>query len=113
MNDSAIIEKRKVPWGHFSRKSEQSESILTEAFLFERLGAAPSVSQVAGFLNESPTTTWRRLKDGQFKALDGPGTTRINLKSLVVFLNSARDYEVTHKRGKLPDKTNTKQEVPA
>jgi hypothetical protein len=64
-------------------------------------------------LNESPTTTWRRLKDGQFKALDGPGTTRINLKSLVLFLNSSRDYEVTHKRGKLPGKTGSKQEVPA
>jgi hypothetical protein len=90
----------------------RDKSILTELFLVEKLGAAPSVSQVASFLSESPTTTWRRLKEGQFKALDGPGTTRINLKSLVIFLNSERDYEVTHKRGKLP-KTSPKQEVVA
>ena len=95
------------------QNQNQNQALLTEAFLLDRLGAAPSVSQVAGFLNESPTTTWRRLKDGQFKALDGPGTTRINLKSLVLFLNSSRDYEVTHKRGKLPGKTGAKQEAEA
>ena len=87
--------------------------MFTEAILMEKLGPAPTVSRVAQFLQESPTTSWRRLKEGQFKALDGPGTTRINLKSLVTFLNSSRDYAVTYKRGKLPGKSSPKQEVQA
>lgn len=66
----------------------------------DRLGPAPTVSRVAGFLEESPTTTWRRLKEHQLQALKGAGTTRVNLKSLVAFLNGGRDYVRTHKRGR-------------
>jgi hypothetical protein len=70
--------------------------------LLERLGPAPTVSRVARFLEESDTTTWRKLKGGQLKALDGTGTARISLKSLAALLNGDRDYEVTHKRGRKP-----------
>ncbi len=66
----------------------------------EKLGPAPTVSRVAGFLEESPTTTWRRIKDHQFQTLPSGGTTRINLKRLAAFLNDGCDYELTHKRGK-------------
>jgi hypothetical protein len=79
---------------------EQDRSIITEQFLMDRLGPAPTVARVAGFLEESATTTWRRLKDHQLQALKGAGTTRVNIKSLALFLNAGRDYERTHKRGK-------------
>ena len=78
----------------------QDQSLFTEQLLLEKLGPAPTVSQVARFLNESNSTTWRRLRDHQLQALPGLGTARINLKSLVALLNGSRDYEVTHKRGK-------------
>jgi hypothetical protein len=74
----------------------QQPSLLTEHFLLDRLGAAPTVARVADFLGESQATTWRRLKDHQLQAIPGPGTTRINLGSLVAFLNGGTDY----KRGK-------------
>jgi hypothetical protein len=72
-------------------------SIITEQFLMDRLGPAPTVSRVANFLE---STTWRRLKDHQLLALKGAGTTRVNLRSLVAFLNAGTDYERTYKRGK-------------
>ena len=78
----------------------QDQPLITEALLLEKLGPAPTVSRVAGFLEESPTTTWRRLKNHQLQSLKGAGTTRITLKSLVAFLNGGCDYELTHKRGK-------------
>ena len=78
----------------------QNKPFFTETLLMEKLGPAPTVSQVAGFLAESPTTTWRRLKEHQFQALPGVGTTRISLKSLILFLNGACDYKLTHKRGR-------------
>jgi hypothetical protein len=81
-------------------QKEHDTSIITEQFLLDRLGPAPPVSRVANFLGESPSTTWRRLKDHQLQSLPGAGTTRINLKSLVAFLNGGTDYERTYKRGK-------------
>jgi hypothetical protein len=76
------------------------KSLITEQFLMDRLGPAPSVSRVAAFLEEAVSTTWRRLKEHQLLALKGAGTTRINLRSLVAFLNQGEDYELTYKRGK-------------
>lgn len=67
-----------------------------------QLGPAPTVARAAAFLEEAVSTTWRRLKDHQLKALPGTGTTRINLSSLVAFLNGGQDYEPTYKRGKKP-----------
>jgi hypothetical protein len=82
--------------------------IINEALLMEKLGAAPKVSAVAGFLNESIPTTWRRVKSGQLLSLPGEGNIRISLKSLAAFLNAGTSYELTHRRGKKPtDKTNT------
>jgi hypothetical protein len=60
---------------------------ITETLLMEKLGPAPKVSAVAGFLGESIPTTWRRLKKGRLKAVDGTGTVRITLKSLAELLN--------------------------
>jgi hypothetical protein len=76
--------------------------------LLERLGPAPTITQVAHFLQESPSTTWRRVVDGQFKTLGGEGTTRINLNSLVTFLNQGCDYQINHKRGQKPRAQKTK-----
>jgi hypothetical protein len=71
-------------------QKEDDASIITEQFLMDRLGPAPTVSRVANFLEESASTTWRRLKDHQLLALKGAGTTRVNLRSLVHFLMLAR-----------------------
>jgi hypothetical protein len=79
--------------------SENQKSLITE-HLMDKLGPAPSVSRVAAFLEEAVSTTWRRLKEHELEVLPGAGTTRINLRSLVKFLNGGRDYELTHKRGK-------------
>jgi hypothetical protein len=76
--------------------------IINEAFLMEKLGAAPKVSVVADFLKESVPTTWRRVKSGQFQALPGEGNIRISLKSLAAFLNAGGSYEPTYRRGKKP-----------
>ena len=80
----------------------QDRPFFTEALLLEKLGPAPTISRVARFLDEAASTTWRRLKDGQLKEVDGAGTTRITLKSLAAMLNGDRDHEVTYKRGKRP-----------
>lgn len=82
------------------QQSEKQQSLITEQFLMDKLGPAPPVSRVAAFLEEAVSTTWRRLKEHQLEVLPGAGTTRINLRSLVKFLNGGRDYELTHKRGK-------------
>jgi hypothetical protein len=68
--------------------------------LLPRIGPAPTVGIVAQFLRESSTTTWRRLRDGQLRAVGGPGTTRITLESLLAYLNGSQDYQLTHKRGR-------------
>jgi hypothetical protein len=81
-------------------QKEDDASIITEQFLMDRLGPAPTVSRVANFLEESASTTWRRLKDHQLLALKGAGTTRVNLRSLVAFLNAGTDYQCTYRRGK-------------
>jgi hypothetical protein len=82
------------------QQGEKQQSLITEQFLMDKLGPAPPVSRVAAFLEEAVSTTWRRLKEHQLEVLPGAGTTRINLRSLVKFLNGGRDYELTHKRGK-------------
>jgi hypothetical protein len=81
-------------------QNEPQMPLLTEQFLLDRLGPAPTVSRVANFLEEAASTTWRRIKDHQIQTLPGAGVTRINLKSLVAFLNGATDYKRTFKRGK-------------
>jgi hypothetical protein len=63
-------------------------NIINEALLMEKLGAAPKLSAVAGFLEESVPTTWRRVKGGQLQPLPGDGIIRISLKSLAAFLNA-------------------------
>lgn len=83
------------------RKIDANE-IFNSAVLLERLGPAPTISRVAHFLQESPSTTWRRVKDGQLKALSGDGTIRINLNSLAAFLNGGHDYELRYERGRKP-----------
>lgn len=80
----------------------QDKGFFTEILLLEKLGPAPAISKVARFLEEAPSTTWRRLKDGQLKKVDGAGTIRITLKSLAAMLNGERDHETTYKRGKRP-----------
>lgn len=80
----------------------EEKSLITEEFLMDRVGPAPTVARVATFLEEAVSTTWRRLKQHQIQALKGAGTTRINLRSLVAFLNAAEDYQMTYKRGKKP-----------
>jgi hypothetical protein len=74
----------------------------TETLLLDKLGPAPTISKVARFLDEAPSTTWRRLKDGYLQEVGGEGITRITLKSLAALLNGSRPHEVTYKRGKLP-----------
>ena len=87
------------------------QSLITEQYLMERLGPAPTVSRVASFLEEAVTTTWRRLKEHQIEVLPGAGTTRINLRSLVRFLSGGEQYELTHKRGKKPVSSTIKAGV--
>jgi hypothetical protein len=86
----------------------QDKPFFTEALLLERLGPTPTISKVARFLDEAATTTWRRLKDGQLKEVDGVGTTRITLKSLAAMLNGSRDHVITHKRGNRPGEQKPK-----
>jgi Helix-turn-helix domain len=86
----------------------QHEPAFSKSDLLDIIGPAPTVSQVAQFLRESSTTTWRRLRDGQFRAVPGPGTTRISLESLLAYLNASQDYQLTHKRGKLPGEKRAK-----
>ena len=80
----------------------QNQPFFTTEYLIEKLGPAPTVSQVARFLNETSSTTWRRLKNGYLKKIAGPGTARITLQSLSELLNNERHHEITHKRGKKP-----------
>src|SRR5262245_28384969 len=80
----------------------QDKPFFTEALLLEKLGPAPTISKVARFLEESASTTWRRLNEGQLKEVDGAGMTRITLKSLAAMLNGEREHETTYKRGKRP-----------
>jgi hypothetical protein len=68
--------------------------------VLEKLGAAPTISRVANYLDESSTTTWRRVRDGHLKTLVGKGNVRISLESLVAFLTADHTYELTHKRGR-------------
>jgi hypothetical protein len=88
---------------------------ITEALLMEKLGPSPKVSAVARFLDESTTTTWRRLSNNELEALPGSGNIRISLKSLAKFLNGSRAYELTHKRGKRPGENprTSKNKTPA
>jgi len=88
------------------------KSLITEQFLMDRLGPAPTVSRVAAFLEEAVSTTWRRIKERQLLTLKGAGTTRVNLKSLVAFLNQGEDYELTYKRGKIPGERPTARRQP-
>jgi hypothetical protein len=81
----------------------QDKPFFTEALLLEKLGPAPSIVRVARFLEEASSTTWRRLRDGQLKEVDGAGRTRITLKSLAAMLNGDREHRVTHKRQKRAD----------
>ena len=74
----------------------------TEMLLLEKLGPAPTIAKVARFLEEAPSTTWRRLNDGYLQEVGGEGITRITLKSLAALLNGSRPHVVTYKRGKLP-----------
>jgi len=80
----------------------QDKGFFTEMLLLEKLGPAPTISRVARFLEEAPSTTWRRLKDGYLQEVEGEGITRITLKSLADLLNGSRPHELTYKRGKLP-----------
>jgi hypothetical protein len=78
------------------------QPFFTEAMLLEKLGPAPTVSRVSRFLDENPSTTWRRLNEGHLKEVHGSGTVRISLKSLAAYLNGERAHEITYRRGKLP-----------
>ena len=84
------------------QEPDNQRSVITEQFLMDRIGAAPTVARVASLLEEAVSTTWRRLKQHQIQALKGAGTTRVNLRSLVAFLNAAEDYQMSYKRGKRP-----------
>ena len=75
---------------------------INEALLMEKIGPAPKVSAVAGFLAESIPTTWRRVRSGELEALPGGGTIRISLRSLVTFLNGGNAYKPTYRRGRRP-----------
>ena len=86
----------------------QSETAFTKSDLLDKLGPAPTVGRVALFLRESATTTWRRLRDRQLRAIPGPGITRITLESLLAYLNGSEEYALTHKRGKQPGGKKTK-----
>jgi hypothetical protein len=87
---------------NYNMQVQDSRPFFTEMLLLEKLGPAPTISKVARFLEEAPSTTWRRLKDGYLQEVEGEGITRITLKSLAALLNGSRPHEVTYKRGKLP-----------
>jgi len=64
---------------------------MTEQLLFEKLGGAPTVTEVSKFLNETHATTWRRVRKGELRVLRTSGIFRISLKSLAEFLNADMD----------------------
>jgi hypothetical protein len=70
--------------------------ILTHEYLLNVLGPAPTVAKVSQLLGETPSTTWRKLDSGQLKVLPGTGTTRISIESLLEYLTTSVDYEITH-----------------
>lgn len=74
----------------------QNQGSYDKEYLLNLLGPAPTVSRVSQLLGETPSTTWRRLRDGQLKVLPGAGTTRINIDSLMAYLNAAVDFEIRH-----------------
>jgi hypothetical protein len=86
----------------------QSSTGFTKADLLDKLGPSPTVGRVALFLNESATTTWRRLNNGQLRAIPGPGNTRVTLESLLNYLNGTEEYQRTYKRGNKPGEKKTK-----
>jgi hypothetical protein len=86
----------------YKMQVQENRPFFTEMLLLEKLGPAPTISKVARFLEEAPSTTWRRLRDGYLEEVEGEGITRITLKSLAALLNGSRPHEVTYKRGKLP-----------
>jgi hypothetical protein len=90
----------------------QNQPFFTESLLLEKIGPAPTVSQVARFLAEANSTTWRRLASGQLKAVDSEGRARITLKSLAALLNGERDYTATHLRGKQPGEKKPQSRKP-
>jgi hypothetical protein len=69
---------------------------LTYEYLLNALGPAPTVAKVSQLLGETPSTTWRKLDSGQLKVLPGTGITRVSIESLLEYLTSAVDYEITH-----------------
>jgi hypothetical protein len=73
------------------------ESHITETLLFERLGPAPTIREVAAFLREQKATTWRRVKREELACVKGDDTMRISLRSLCKFLNS--EEEVRYRKG--------------
>jgi hypothetical protein len=74
------------------------DSHITETLLFERVGPAPTIKEVAAFLREQKATTWRRVKRGELLCVKGDGTMRIGLRSLCQFLNS-EEKEVRYRKG--------------
>jgi hypothetical protein len=74
----------------------QDKQGLTREYLLNTLGPAPTVAKVSQMLGETPSTTWRRLRDGQLKVLPGVGTTRVSIDSLLEYLTAAAYYEITH-----------------
>jgi len=93
------------------KNESQSAPIVSESFLLNTLGAAPSITEVAKFLHESRVTTWRRVTDGELIKLPGRGPARITLRSLFDFLNQPGTvYQKNPGRGRKPGKKNkTKQ----
>ncbi len=68
----------------------------THEYLLNALGPAPTVAKVSQLLGETPSTTWRKLDSGQLKVLPGIGTTRVSIESLLEYLTTSVDYEITH-----------------
>jgi hypothetical protein len=64
------------------------------------LGPAPTVPEVARFLNTHPSTVYRYLYDGALKVIKGFGRARVCTKSIDQFLARTGQYEV--KPSKLP-----------
>jgi hypothetical protein len=96
---------------------QRDSSFYAKSDLLDKLGPTPTIGQVARFLNESSTTTWRRVKDQQLLVLRGRGPARISLESLLAYLNNPAGYNLTHKCGnkpgqKKPQKARPKAEVP-
>src|SRR5260221_1048262 len=89
---------------HYNNECEKSTLMRSsiQPYSSNASGLRPLSPGLRIFFKSPPSTTWRRVKDGQLKSLGGEGNIRINLNSLAQFLNLGCEYEVNYKRGQRP-----------